>query len=484
VVDTLRYVGTAGSGVFFTTLNDTIWHPVNSGLNALIIDALFSSPSDPATAWAGTDGAGVFRTGNSGASWTQLDGGLLTTAGFSLAVRPSTHIVYDGTGFGDQFWRSGDQGGTWTRATYLFTHGSVRDVAPDPIGAQTLYLAAYGSGVYRSDDDGLTWSNPDSLTGTLANTFVRPLVTWPGQAGHLFVGTGNGVYESTDGASTWTHRSAGLPASFSVRSMAAAPTLPTPTLYAGSDLSGAYRSQDGGLTWLPKSNGIVSSFIRTLHVDAQNALTVYAGTDSGVFKTTDGGETWFSSRAGLPTTGSTRSIVQDPLHPSVLFCAVFGAGVFESMDGGASWGPLFDQSGLPSLNVYTLALDASLSTLYAGTEAGVSQLSEYPLTPLSVGDPARPPDLSLAVWPNPAQGSATSIRYALSRAGFARLSVFGVSGERVKVLLDHSSETAGDHIATWDQRGAGGRFVSPGLYFIRLESAEGSRTVRLVVDSR
>src|SRR5262249_6307014 len=183
------------------------------------VEALLASLSSPSTVWAGTDGEGVFRTDSRGSIWKHLDGGLLNTFGFSLAVRQSSHEVYAGMGFGDQFWRSTDQGSTWTRAIALFSRDSEHAVVPDPVLSKRVYLTAYGQGVFRSDDDGLSWFNPDSLSSTLRNPFVRGLVAWPGQTGHLFVGTGGGVYQSTDGGSSWSPDTLGLPPSFSVRSL-------------------------------------------------------------------------------------------------------------------------------------------------------------------------------------------------------------------------------------------------------------------------
>ena len=243
VVSSERYVGTAESGVFHATMpNDSTWVAVNTGLVNPTVEALLSSNA-PGTVWAGTDGGGIYRTDTFGASWSPLDGGLLDTYGFSLAVRPSGHVLYVGTGFGDQTWRSVDQAGSWTRCSYLFTHDSEHGIAPDPVAASTVYLTAYGAGVYRSTDDGTTWYDPDSLNLTLGNRFVRSLIAWPGQGGHLLVGTGNGVWASTDGGSHWAPKGSGLPSGFSTRSLALAPGSP-PTIYAGDVLTATSKIAD------------------------------------------------------------------------------------------------------------------------------------------------------------------------------------------------------------------------------------------------
>jgi len=479
VVDTIRYVGTDSAGVYFTTLSDTLWHQVNTGLTDGNVDGLFASPSSPSTAWAGTDRGGIFRTNDRGAGWTQLDGGLLRTFGFSLAVRPSSHEVFAGTGFGDRFWRSSNQGAVWSHDVALFSHDSEHAVLPDPVNSQTVFLTAYGHGVYRSNDDGLSWLNPDSSTQTLTNLFARRLVAWPGQSGHLYVGTGGGVFETLNGGSTWRPDTTGLPPSFSVRALAIVPGPPA-TLYAGSDSFGVYRSTDGGLNWIPKSAGIPSRFVHDLLVDALQATTLYAATDSGVCKSTNGGDTWAFARTGLPQ-GEVRSLAQDPVHPAAIFCGVWGGGVFKSLDGAQHWTAVFDQAGLASLNVRSLAVDGALLTLYAGTDAGVSSVSNYSLILTAVGETASIPVAGLAVNPTPMHGGNARVLYTVSRRGRVTIRVYDVLGRLVRTLIDGQTESPGLHILRWDGLDEERRAAVAGVYFLRMESVDGARAVKVVL---
>ena len=482
VVDTLRYLGTDGQGVFFTTLNDTIWHPANTGVTSLVVDALSASAAAPSSCRAGTDGGGIFVTANRGSSWAQLDGGLLNTFGFSLAVRPSSHQVYAGLGFGDQFWASSNQGGNWTRATSLTSHDSEQGVVPDPLGASTVYLAAYGAGVYRSDDDGATWAKPD-VTASLGNPFVRDLVAWPGQAGHLFVGTGAGPFESTDGAATWVSRQGNLPAALSVRALALTPGNP-PTLYVGSDTTGVWRSTNGGTTWTSQNVGLPAISVRFIHsllVDASNPAVVYAATDSGVYRSVNGAGNWAPARTGLPP-GDVTALAQDPSQPQAVFCTVRFAGVFQSLDGGTTWNALFAQGGLSNLNLRSLAVDGALRTIYAGSDNGVAVLSNYPLRVTDVApNPAAVADLR--AWPNPLRGGTLHVERTLARGGRLRAGLYDVTGRRVRSLEDRF-EPAGAWVSDWDGRDDEGQRVAPGLYFLRIDAADGSSTRPIVALAR
>ena len=477
VVDTLRYVGSDGAGVFVTSLDDSTWHPAGGGLTNPVVDAILGSPASPGSVLAGTDGGGIFASADRGGSWRQLDGGLRSTFGFSLAVRPATHAVYAGLGFGDQFWRSADLGATWTRATELFSHDSEHGVAADPVLAGRVYLTAYGSGVYRSDDDGATWINPDSSNGTLGNHFVRDVVTWPGQSGHLFVGSGIGPFESTDAGAHWVSRVGNLPPSFSVRALALVPGVPA-TLYAGSDSSGLYRSTDGGSSWSRRDSGLPSTFIHALAVDAANSAVAYAGTDSGVFKSVNGGASWAPARTGLPA-GDVTALARDEVHPGAWFAGVYGAGVFESRDGAASWHAVFAQNGLSSLGVRSLAVDGGQWTLYAGTDNGIAQVHGYAL-PTTAVDATGTVESRLFASPNPARGGQLRLAWSLPREQRLRLAVYDPTGRRVRGLVD-GAERAGEHTSMWDGRDARGRALAAGIYFVRLETADAVRAIRITL---
>ena len=79
-----------------------------------------------------------------------------------------------------------------------------------------------------------------------------------------------------------------------------------------------------------------------------------------------------------------------------------------------------------------------------------------------------------APFPNPSAGAAT-IPFALDRAGHARLSVYDALGREVAVLAD-GALGAGVHRVRFDPPGA----WAAGTYFVRLETASGSRTQPVV----
>jgi hypothetical protein len=100
-----------------------------------------------------------------------------------------------------------------------------------------------------------------------------------------------------------------------------------------------------------------------------------------------------------------------------------------------------------------------------------------PLDPATAGtDLAR---VALTASPNPF-ASRTDIGFALPRDAAVSLSVYDVTGRRVRSLLANQRLAAGTHAWRWDGRLDTGAAASPGLYLLRLDGPWG-RTSRMVV---
>ncbi len=82
-------------------------------------------------------------------------------------------------------------------------------------------------------------------------------------------------------------------------------------------------------------------------------------------------------------------------------------------------------------------------------------------------------------YPNPFN-ARTTIHFTLASPGEVTLSVYDLLGRRIKVLQS-GFLNAGAHGIVWDGVNEAGNIVSSGIYFYRLESPEGSRTMRMVL---
>lgn len=73
-------------------------------------------------------------------------------------------------------------------------------------------------------------------------------------------------------------------------------------------------------------------------------------------------------------------------------------------------------------------------------------------------------------YPNPFN-PATTIKYALPEAGFAKLEVYNVVGQVVRTLVA-GQQNAGRYVVQWDASDDSGRSLSSGIYFYRLQAGK------------
>jgi len=82
-------------------------------------------------------------------------------------------------------------------------------------------------------------------------------------------------------------------------------------------------------------------------------------------------------------------------------------------------------------------------------------------------------------WPNPFNPQ-TNITFELRRSGRVRLEVYDLLGRRIVVLLDES-RPAGIGSVVWDGRDQQGSSVASAVYVVRLETADGVKTQKLML---
>ncbi len=97
---------------------------------------------------------------------------------------------------------------------------------------------------------------------------------------------------------------------------------------------------------------------------------------------------------------------------------------------------------------------------------------------LAVDDGVAVPLFLAPPSPNPLRGSGALVRFGLPAASRVTLGVFDAAGRRVRRIAD-AGFGPGEHALRFDGRDDAGRTLAAGLYFLRLESAFGSRSARL-----
>ncbi|MBD3160480.1 MAG: T9SS type A sorting domain-containing protein [Candidatus Eisenbacteria bacterium] len=123
----------------------------------------------------------------------------------------------------------------------------------------------------------------------------------------------------------------------------------------------------------------------------------------------------------------------------------------------------------------------AVSALYALGESGLSNEAEATIyDPASAGDLEEGWALRLRVAPNPFN-PVTTIRYAPVRTGPLTMTVYDVTGARVRVLVREEVAHRGERAVVWDGRDGNGHPVASGTYFVRLRQGESALTRRIVM---
>jgi len=80
--------------------------------------------------------------------------------------------------------------------------------------------------------------------------------------------------------------------------------------------------------------------------------------------------------------------------------------------------------------------------------------------------------LAASLSPNPFNPSAV-LTFKTEKAGPVRVRLYDTTGRLVRTLLDESYASAGYHDVRVDGRGDGGEHLASGVYFYRIETADG-----------
>ena len=136
-------------------------------------------------------------------------------------------------------------------------------------------------------------------------------------------------------------------------------------------------------------------------------------------------------------------------------------------------GTTYVDEGAAQLHYYKLSStdDAGNESMFAVTELTTSDTER---------DPDRPSSFAVHIrTPNPVHEKAV-IGYDIPRGTLVRLAVYDARGRLVREVLNRP-HLPGRYVAEWDGRSIHDSRVAPGVYFYRLETADFTRTLKIVM---
>ncbi len=431
--DTLFFLDSGGHGLYLSVNGGQQWTNLLLPDSYSRVRWLIIEPQDTHILYAATDAGQLYKSSNGGQNWQADNLGLPGDGGVqSLAINPNNpHERYAILQGGmDSLYKSEDGGQTWNQVqTTGFAAAPIHHLAIDPQTPGLIYAAAptqSGEIVLKSADGGQTWTtilSPQLKFGFTGGDSVHSLVVGSQTPNTLYVGAAQAIYKTSDGGATWLE----IYADYNLAHLNLDPTTPT-ALYIiknpynmGESGAQVLRSTDGGQSWLemghlpvnyqdstdwlvfdPQNSNTLYTFlilnngglykstsaggswqpanwelptesvIDHFAIDLQTTTTFFAAVSRPsptLYKSMDEGQTWNEAKTGLPEAPVTAMVI-DPAHPSTLYVAVLGQGVFRSGNGGETWQAI---SSTPfAFRINTLILDPhTTNTLYAGTNNGV-----------------------------------------------------------------------------------------------------------------
>lgn len=252
-----------------------------------------------------------------------------------------------------------------------FRGGWATAVAGIPGDPATFLFGGADGGVWKTTDAGVTWRpvferDRASSIGAMAVAPSDSRVIWigTGQVHQRWdVVSGEGLFRSVDGGASW--RPAGLADSRHIgriwvdpRNAEVAVVAALGHLFGPGGERGLFRTEDGGRSWTQVLFRDADTGAVDIAGDPAHPERLYAalwqvrrhpwmdyfqptqGPGSGVYRSTDGGRSWVpAGRAGWPEgdLGRIALAVAPGSAGQKVWAAVSGKGLFESIDGGATW---------------------------------------------------------------------------------------------------------------------------------------------------
>jgi photosystem II stability/assembly factor-like uncharacterized protein len=354
-------------------------------------------PKNPHIWYVAMAAGGLWKTTNGGLTFAPIFDAYGTYSMCCVLVDPrNSNVVWLATGentslrsasAGEGVFKSTDAGATWKRVGFERSE-KIGRMAIDPRNSDVVWVAVQGPlwsaggdrGLYKTSDGGQTWK---AVLQISENTGITDVVLDPRNpdvvyaaayqrrrhAGLLIGGGPEGaIYKSTDGGATFRKLTVGLPAVDLGRiALALSPQNPDivyASITAQGSESGFFRSADRGETWVKQGtwNTNDPQYYGELFADPFRFDRVCALAVTNMC-TSDGGRTFTPLSWAVHVDNHHIGFdSRDSLH---LWSGNDG-GLYESLDGGATW----RHYQIPATQFYAITLDNALPfyNVYGGTQ--------------------------------------------------------------------------------------------------------------------
>jgi len=408
------------------------------------------------TLYVGTDG-GIFKAEDTGTIdadyYTDLTAGIGIRQFYKIGVSQTTDVVVTGGSQdnGSSFFTEANGWIDWIGADGM--EGFVDKDTPD-----TMYGMIQFGGMYRTDNGANTLLNI-SGPGPGSGNWVTPFEQDPTVTNTIYCGYDK-VYKSENKGSSWNDISQAFGGNLSHLKIAPSDNQ---MMYAARGAL-LYKTTDGGATnWstITGPSGAINSI--AIHPTNPDLIAMASTGANKVSVSRDAGDTWENYRFNLPNF-SAIALVWDNNNKEGLYLGM-DYGIYYIDNTFTEWQPY--SNNLPNVIINELDINNTTNMLYAGSYG--RGLWESPLVEdliLGVDDRIKASDVALI--PNPAT-SEVNIVFPVSLEVDIR--VYDITGKLM--IYNRDVQVAGNYMMNVSS-------LVDGVYFIRLNSAQGTITKKLI----
>jgi hypothetical protein len=404
-----------------------------------------------------TDG-GIFKAANTGSVsatyYEDLTAGMGIRQFYKIGITQTEDVIVSGGSQdnGTSFYKSATGWKDWLGADGM-------ESFIDKTNNNFFYGTSQFGQMYRSQNGGTSYANINGPGGGSGN-WVTPFEQDPTLVNTIYVGYRN-VHRSTNLGGTWTSISQDF--NGNLDNLKIAPSN-NQIMYVSRGPF-LYKTTDGGATaWVQTTfpGGTVTSI--AIHPSNPDKVAVTITGNNRIAVSEDGGVTWIDYKKNLPNF-SALAVVWDNNGEDGLYLGM-DYGIYYIDNTFTDWQPYSNL--LPNVMINELEINNETNMLYAATYGRGLWVS--PLVAGTAGIQDRISENNVKVYPNPA---TSQITIELPKTMKAEIRVFDITGKLLKFETD--SQISNKRIVDVST-------LTPGTYFVRINSEEGTATKKLLIN--